>query len=63
MPGAGQQQFGAGLLAAHGIVVLPSAVSKHSWNLVFTPGAAAGRWRLLHQATLVLDTRLNPPLG
>jgi len=61
VPSAGQQQFGAGLLAAHGIVVLPSAVSKLSWNLVFAPGVAAGRWKLLHQQPLVLDTRLNPP--
>jgi len=63
VPSAGQQQFGAGLLAAHGIVVLPSAVSKLSWNLVFAPGVAAGRWQLLHQQPLVLDTRLNPPRG
>ncbi len=62
VPSAGQQQFGAGLLAAHGCVVLPSAVSKLSWNLVFAPGVAEGRWRLLRQQPLVLDTRLNPPL-
>lgn len=60
-PSAGQQRHGAALLAAHGIVVLPSAVSKCSWNLVFSPDAAAGRWRLLHQQRLVVDTRLNPP--
>ncbi|OYU93964.1 MAG: hypothetical protein CFE45_20365, partial [Burkholderiales bacterium PBB5] len=48
-------------LAAHGIVLLPSAVSKRSWNLVFSPDAAAGRWKLLHQERLVVDTRLNPP--
>lgn len=61
VPSAGQQQFGAGLLAAHGVVVLPSAVSRFSWNLVFAPTLAAGRWQLLHQQRLVLDTRLNPP--
>lgn len=61
VPSAGQQQFGASLLAAHGIVVLPSAVSKRSWNLVFAPGQAVGRWRLMGQEPLVLDTRLNPP--
>lgn len=63
VPSAGQQQFGAARLAAHGIVVLPSAVSKHSWNLVFAPAVAAGRWRLLHQEPLQLDTRLHPPAG
>lgn len=61
VPSAGQQQFGAGLLAAHGVVVLPSAVSRLSWNLVFAPILAAGRWQLLRQQRLVLDTRLNPP--
>ena len=61
VPSAGQQRFGADLLLAHGIVVLPSAVSKHSWNLVFSPVVAAGRWQLLHQQRLVVDGRLNPP--
>ena len=60
-PSAGQQRFGASLLAEHGVVLLPSAVSKCSWNLVFSPEAAAGRWQLLHQQRLVVDTRLNPP--
>lgn len=63
VPSAGQQRFGADLLAAHGIVVLPSAVSQLSWNLVFSPAAASGRWQLLHQQRLVIDTRLNPPPG
>ena len=59
-PSAGQQQFGAALLAAHGIVLLPSAVSKCSWNLVLAPSVAAGRYQLLHQQRLVVDTRLHP---
>jgi len=62
-PSAGQQAFGGALLAAHGVLVLPSAVSKGSWNLVFSPQAAAGRWRLQHQQRLVVDTRLHPPRG
>ena len=61
-PSAGQQRFGAELLAAHGVIVLPSAVSKCSWNLVFSPEVAAGRVRLLHQQRLVVDTRLNRPV-
>ena len=60
-PSAGQQRFGAELLAAHGVLVLPSAVSKCSWNLVFSPAVAAGRFRLQHQQRLVVDGRLNPP--
>jgi RES domain-containing protein len=62
-PSAGQQRFGAALLAAHGVVVLPSAVSKCSGNLVFSPEVAAGRVRLLHQQRLVVDTRLNRPVA
>ncbi len=58
-PSAGQQRFGADLLAEHGVVLLPSAVSKCSWNLVFSPAAAAGRFHLKHQQRLVVDTRLN----
>ena len=60
VPSAGQQRFGADLLAAHGIVVWPSAVSKCSWNLVLCPEAVTGRYRLQHQQRLVVDTRLNP---
>jgi RES domain-containing protein len=60
-PSAGQQRFGADLMAAHGVLVLPSAVSKSSWNLVFSPEAAAGRFGLRHQQRLVVDTRLNAP--
>lgn len=63
VPGAGQQAHGAALLAAHGVLLLPSAVSRHSWNLLFCPEAAAGRWRLVGQQRLVVDTRLNPPRG
>jgi RES domain-containing protein len=62
-PSAGQQRFGAELLAAHGVVLFPSAVSRCSWNLVFSPEAAAGRWRLAQQQRLVVDTRLNLPRG
>ncbi len=61
-PSAGQQRFGADLLATFGMLVLPSAVSRCSWNLVFLPDAAAGRWRLLHQQRLVVGARLNPVL-
>ena len=34
-PSAGQQAFGDALLAAHRFVLLPSIVSRHSWNLIF----------------------------
>jgi len=61
IPSAGQQAWGAALISAHRFVAIPSVVSKLSWNLVFRPERAAGRYRLLRQERLVLDTRLNPP--
>ena len=60
-PGAGQQSFGAGLLAAHRFVLIPSAVSTHSWNLLFDRTRAAGAYTLLGQEPFALDTRLHPP--
>jgi RES domain-containing protein len=61
IPSLGQQQFGANLLAKYSFVIIPSSVSKLSWNLVFDPLRALGKYTLRSQAPLVLDTRLNPP--
>lgn len=60
-PSAGQQAFGAELLAQHPFVAIPSVVSHHSWNLLIEPGLAAGRYREALQERLRIDTRLNPP--
>jgi len=62
IPGAGQQAFGAELLAKHGFVMIPSAVSNRSWNLIFVASAAAGAYTLRSQEPFALDTRLHPPL-
>jgi RES domain-containing protein len=61
MPSAGQQEFGAELLARHDFFAIPSVVSRHSWNLVFDPDRAAGKYKLEMQEPLAIDTRLNPP--
>jgi RES domain-containing protein len=61
VPSAGQQEFGAALLAEHVFVAIPSVVSQHSWNLVFDPDRAAGRFAEVLQEPLSIDTRLNPP--
>ena len=58
IPSAGQQAFGNALLAAHGLVAVPSVVSRHSWNLVFVPGAA--RHARHGQERFALDPRLHP---
>jgi RES domain-containing protein len=56
----GQQEHGDRLLAAHPFVVVPSVVSTHSWNLVFTAAAAAGRYEEIGREPFALDPRLNP---
>lgn len=60
-PSRGQQRHGDDLLAAHPFVMVPSAVARHSWNLLFTASGAAGRYALQSQEPFALDGRLNPP--
>ena len=60
-PSKGQQAFGRALLEQHLFVVIPSAVSDESWNLLFNPNRAAGQYELETQKRFALDTRLNPP--
>lgn len=59
-PGAGQQAFGDALLARHKFVLIPSAVSTHSWNLIFVGTTAAGAYAVRSQEPFALDTRLYP---
>lgn len=63
MPSAGQQAFGDALLSSHPFVVIPSAVSTHSWNLVFVASTAARGYRMTSQEPFALDTRLHPPVS
>jgi RES domain-containing protein len=60
IPSAGQQRFGDALLERHPFVVLPSAVSTNSWNVVFVANRAAGAYALRTQDRFGLDPRLNP---
>jgi RES domain-containing protein len=57
---AAQQAFGASLLDQHPFVLIPSAVSTHSWNLLIDAGSAAGLFRETFSEPFALDTRLNP---
>jgi RES domain-containing protein len=61
-PSRGQQAFGRALLERHRFVVIPSAVTGESWNLLFNPTHAAGHYEVESQKQFALDTRLNPPL-
>jgi RES domain-containing protein len=60
-PSAGQQVFGDALLARHAFVVIPSAVSTHSWNVIFVTATAAGAYTPKIQERFALDPRLHPP--
>lgn len=59
IPSARQQAFGAGLLAQHKFIVIPSVVSTHSWNLIFVSTVTAGAYAIRSQERFVLDTRLH----
>jgi RES domain-containing protein len=61
IPSAGQQDFGAALLAQHRFVAIPSVICRHSWNLLFDKAAAAGGYARELQEPFALDTRLHPP--
>jgi RES domain-containing protein len=54
----GQQDYGDRLLLDHPFVFVPSVVSTHSWNVVFT-AAAAGKYQELGREPFALDPRLN----
>lgn len=58
IPSAGQQAFGDALLAAHPMALVPSVVSRHSWNLIFSP--AGGLYGVPEQEAFALDPRLHP---
>jgi hypothetical protein len=55
------KNFGDDLLHRYRFVAIPSAVSTHSWNLIFDPLKAAGFYSLEFQEPFALDTRLHPP--
>lgn len=58
-PSAGQQAFGRALLEEHLFVVVPSGVTEESWNVLFNPARAAGRYGVETQKRFALDTRLT----
>jgi RES domain-containing protein len=61
LPSTGQQDHGNQLLSRHKFIAIPSAVSPHSWNLIFVAGAASRGYKLKMQEPFALDTRLHPP--
>lgn len=62
-PGRGQQQYGDSLLVQYPLILIPSAVSRHSWNMLINPLTASGLFEQVSQERFALDTRLNPPVN
>ena len=61
---AAQQKYGDALLAQHALVVVPSVVSSHAWNLLINashPPSEAGLFKLHFSEQFALDPRLNLP--
>ncbi|MBV8447778.1 MAG: RES domain-containing protein [Hyphomicrobiales bacterium] len=61
IPSAGQQAFGDALLRTHQFIIIPSAVSRESWNLIFIKARTVGAYSCKSQKQFALDTRLHPP--
>ncbi|MCG6658263.1 RES domain-containing protein [Halomonas campisalis] len=60
-PGQGQQSYGDWLLNQHPFLIVPSTVSRYSWNIVMNPVTAEGLYDVVLEEPFALDTRLNPP--
>ena len=58
-PSDNQQCYGDALLARHGAILIPSAVSRHSWNLVFDASQSHGLYDDVKQERFALDPRLQ----
>jgi RES domain-containing protein len=56
----GQQAFGAALLDDHPVVLIPSVVSTHSWNVLVESATLATRLTSASHERFGLDQRLTP---
>ena len=59
-PNPNQQEFGDALLGENTFVLIPSAVSKNSWNVIFDATTAARGYDTVTQGRFSLDPRLQP---
>ncbi|WP_297768944.1 RES domain-containing protein [uncultured Roseovarius sp.] len=60
-PSKNQQEHGNKLLREHVCILIPSAVSRHSWNLIFDADQAGGLYADVAQERFALDPRLQAP--
>ena len=54
-----QQLFGDALLKAHGLVLIPSVVSTHSWNLLIDVDVAKSQFKLKSSEAFALSPSLT----
>lgn len=59
-PNRNQQRFGDALLAQHRFVLIPSSVSRHSWNLIFDALRQGSDYDDVQAERFSLDPRLQP---
>jgi RES domain-containing protein len=61
-PNSAQQAFLAARLTslAKPFVLVPSVISPESWNVLFDPSVAKGKYRVMDQTRFALDQRLSP---
>ncbi len=57
--GPGQREFGDNLMQEHLFILIPSTVSRHSWNLIFDATRAADHFDEVQQEDFALDPRLH----
>ena len=57
--GPGQQAFGDQLLKQHVFCLVPSTVSRYSWNLIFDADRGEGQYEDIRQERFALDPRLH----
>ena len=58
-PNRNQQAFGDQLLARHRFILIPSAVSRHSWNLIFVATGPVAGYIDVTQERHAIDPRLQ----
>jgi RES domain-containing protein len=57
-PSPNQQRFADALLDEHPFILIPSAATRHSWNLLVSCDLAEGQFKMVSQERFGLDTRL-----
>lgn len=63
MPNKEQQEYGDRLLTEYRFVLIPSAVSRYSWNLIFNATKSPDDYDNVTQERFVLDPRLQASVG